>query len=74
MTVILDIVLWKQYIYFLSLSISSVPREKLQFGHVTPIRNHQKSQGTISLEIDGGWRAFNKSLDSSLTQSLVHRP
>lgn len=62
-----------QTVYFCPLAFLVYPREKLKFGHVTLIRNHQKSQGTISLEIDGGSRAFNKSLDSSLTQSLVHR-
>lgn len=43
-----------QTVYLLSVPFYFVthPREKLEFGHVA-IRNHQKTQGTVRLEMDG---------------------
>lgn len=59
------------YLLFVPFCFVMHPREKLEFGHVTLIRNHQKAQGTLSLEMDGELRGLSKSFDSSLTQPLV---
>ena len=62
-----------QTVYLLSVPFYFVmhPREKLEFGRVAPIRNHQKTQGTVRLEMDGDLRGLSKSFNSSLTQPLV---
>ena len=59
------------YLLFVPFYFVMQPREKLAFGHVALIRNHQKTQGTVRLEMDGDLRGLSKSFNSSLTQPLV---
>ena len=59
------------YLLFVPFCFVTHPREKLEFGHVALIRNHQKAQGIVRLEMDGELRGLSKSFDSSLTQPPV---